>query len=59
MGVKGVALMEGHNPEERVSAMHKLWKKEGRSSFYCQHLIRSGIKHFVAVQAEQRGRNTG
>lgn len=33
--------------------------RKGTSSLYCQRLIRSGIKHFVTVQAEQRGRDIG
>lgn len=33
--------------------------RKGTSSLYCLHLIGSGIKHFVTVQAKQRGRNIG
>lgn len=35
------------------------WERKGASSLYSQHLITSGIKHFVTVQAEQRGRDNG
>lgn len=52
------ALMGGHNLEKDVSEIRNCGRK-GTSSAHCQHLIRSGIKHFVTVQAEQRGRDTG
>lgn len=52
------ALMGGHNSEEDVSEICNCGRK-GTSSPHCQHLIRSGIKHFVTVQAEQRGRDIG
>lgn len=42
-----------------MSEIHKSRKKGGTPSPHCQHLIRSGIKHFVTVQAEQRGRDVG
>lgn len=47
----------------KVIIQRRTWVKstscgrKGTSSLYCQHLIRSGIKHFVTVQAKQRGRN--
>lgn len=49
----------------KVIIQRRTWVKstsrgrKGASSLYCQHLIRSGIKHFVTVQGEQRGRDTG
>lgn len=49
----------------KVRIQRRTWVKstsrgrKGAPSLYCQHLIRSGIKHFVPVQREQRGRDTG
>lgn len=40
-------------------AKWEITEERGTSSRHCQHLIGSGIKHFVNVEAEERGRAGG
>lgn len=64
---KFTILTRGMEPERwwRVIIQMRTWVqstscgRKGTSSLYCLHLIRSGIKHFVTVQAKQRGRDIG
>lgn len=40
-------------------AKWEITEERGTSLLHCQHLIRSGIKRFVTVEAEERGRAGG